>query len=130
MNDEFQTPREALLIAENKRLKAENNYLRQGIEHHFEKITPVAAIGDAEFYKMPDTYTLPACADIRGSLASTGNYHVIATIKNVYPEDIQIKYFADAKVIRLKAHWMVNELMPYLHERFIHALAKAIVKDL
>lgn len=127
---DFETPREALLRAENDRLKAENAYLRRAIDPQGNlTITPVAAIEERAMPTLAPTITLPTAAEIHGGLSRYGNYHVLGRLSFTQPEDLLVKYYAPADIIKHKAHWAVNELFPYLHEQFIRALAMAIRKD-
>lgn len=131
MNMMLETPREAALRAENDRLKAENAYLRRAIDPggrlHF---TPVAAIEEMTVPVLNEgqELRLPAIASVHGGLSRYGDYHVLARLSHsrAAPENLLVQYHAPAEAIKGKADYWPNELFPYLHQRFIAALANAI----
>jgi len=127
---DFETPREAVLRAENERLKAENSYLRQSLGLNTARLTPIGAVEEIELSHLPQNVTLPCVGSVRGGLSRYGNYHVLARLSHTraQPEDLLVQYHAPAENIKANAEYAVNELFPYLHQRFIAALANAIRK--
>lgn len=124
---DLETPKEAMLRADNARLKAENSYLRRAIEAGGDlKITPFAAIDERTMPTLPETITLPTVGTIHGGLSRYGDYHVMARLSHAQPEDMMVRYYAPGDIIKHKAMWAVNELFPYMHEQFIRALASAL----
>lgn len=125
------TPREAALMAENERLKGENAYLRRAVENRGDiTFTPRAVIEERVVQQMSPTITLPVVASVNGSLSRYGDYHVLARLSHwrAQPEDLTVQYHAPADTIKANANYWPNELFPYLHKRFITALANAIHK--
>jgi hypothetical protein len=124
----LQTPREAILEAENARLKAENEYLRRsvGAELYSLDFTPIAAVAEMEVSRQAETITLPCAASIRGNLSRHGNYHVMTKLRYAEPEDLCIQYHAPADIIKSNAVYALNELLPRLHEQFIRHLATEV----
>jgi len=124
---ELETPREASLKAENARLRSEVEYLRRMVDPskslHF---TPVAAVEERTMRALPEELRLPVIASVHGSLSRYGNYHVLARLSHAQPEDLVVQYHAPADEIKGKSHYFVNELFPYLHQRFIASLANAL----
>jgi hypothetical protein len=126
--EDFETPREAMLKAENYRLRAEVGYLRRAVDPaNLLKFTPIGAVKEMRLSELPETITLPVAASIHGNLSRYGDYHVIATLQRPMAENLIVKYYAPADAVKGKATYFVNELFPYLHRRFISALANAIV---
>lgn len=125
----FKTPREAILEAENERLKAENAYLRRAVDGPGIEITPIGVVEEMQMHRsMPDELRLPKVASVRGRLSDHGNYHVVAQLRFAAPEDLEIRYHAEAATIKMNADYAVNELLPMLHERFVRALAGALAR--
>lgn len=123
---DFETPREAALMAEMSRLKAENAYLRQALDVNHMTVTPIGVVDKVKTSRVGDTITLPVAARVGGSLSRYGNYHVEARVYLEQPEDLMVTYFAPADIIKSKAHYAINELLPYLHKQFILALGEAL----
>lgn len=128
---DFETPREAMLRAENDRLKAEVTYLRRALDPSGQlDFTPIAAREEIIVSRIEREIRLPVVASVRGGLSRHGDYHVLARLSHTQatPEDLVVQYHADATIIKGKADYCVNELFPFLHQRFISALANAIRK--
>jgi hypothetical protein len=124
---EFETPREAILRAENARLKAENDYLRRALNVGGLTVTPIGVVGEERLGSpLPDIFNLPVAGSVSGNLSRFGNYHVLARLYLEEPEDLEVRYYAPADIIKAKAGYAINELFPYLHEQFIRALASAL----
>jgi hypothetical protein len=126
---DLETPREAMLRAENERLKAEVEYLRRAVDPSRNlKFTPIAALDEITVSSLTTVIKLPVVASVQGNLSRHGDYHVIARLKHSHPEDLLVQYHAPADAIKGRADYAVNELFPYLHHRFIAALVSAINK--
>ncbi|MDO8683789.1 MAG: hypothetical protein Q7N50_09950 [Armatimonadota bacterium] len=128
---DFETPREAMLRAENTRLRSEVEYLRRAVDSTGElKFTPVSVIEERIMNPLLPAISLPVVASIQGNLFRYGDYHVLARLSHTQaqPEDLMVQYHAPAHAIKGNADYFVNELFPFLHQRFISALANAIRK--
>lgn len=125
---EWETPREAMLRAENNRLRAENEYLRRAVGVGDMTVTPMAVIENIRLSSLPDELRLPAVGSIRGSLSRYGNYHVLARIRLERAEDLAVQYYAPADIVKAKATYAINELLPYMHKQFIQALGHSVAK--
>lgn len=127
----FETPREAVLRAENERLKSEVAYLRKAVDPAGQMMfTPIGAVEEMVVHHFLPEIKLPLVASIHGGLSRYGNYHVLARLGHdrSEPEDLTVQYHAPADMLKAKADYAVNELFPYLHQRFISSLANAIRK--
>jgi hypothetical protein len=121
----FQTPREAILQAENDRLSAENAYLRRAVDGA--TLTPIGMQEDMEIRgPIPHELRLPIAMSVKGQLMRAGNYSVVARTAYGEAENLEVAYFCDGTAIKSKADYAVNELLPYLHEQFIRALVVAL----
>ena len=121
------TPREAMLDAENKRLRAENMHLRELVDPALD----IRPYGTTETIEMRsprlETITLPRQGGILGELRNN-SYAVLGTFA-MPPERFEVAYYCDAITLKSRADYAVNEVLPWMHEQFIRALIPAIQKS-
>jgi hypothetical protein len=122
----FMTPNEAVLKAENDRLRAENEYLKSAVDRPGVHFGPVAAVEDLRDLNVDyQEIRLPLVAGVQANLANDGRWHVMASSFGG-ADKIAVKYFADERIFRQNTHYAVNEILPKLHDKFIRMLAEEI----
>lgn len=123
----FDTPQEALLKAENHRLRAENEYLRRAVEAPGRTVRPYGIEEEISLRDVPPEIRLVRIGGVESKLAEDGKWHVIGSFERMQDGGrLAVTYYADQS--RIDDMTFVNDVLPRLHERFIRQLADIIVK--
>lgn len=124
----FDTPKEAVLKAENARLRAENEYLRRAVEAPDVRVTPYAVEQDMEFSgSLPPQITLPCSASVRGRLMEDQRWHVVGRAGMRDGSRVEVSYYMP-RFGGLPDAELLNSVLPRMHEQFIRHLADLFSK--
>lgn len=124
----FDTPQEAMLKAENAKLRAENEYLRRAVEAPGIVIRPYGIEEEMTLRDVPPEIRLAKIGGVQAKLAEDGKWHVIGSFDRMQDgRSLAVTYYADAS--QIDDMTFVNNILPKLHEKFIRQLADIIVKS-
>lgn len=126
----FDTPQEAALKAEIARLRAENKWLRNAVEHPH--AAGVKAYGVEEYMQLrelPKDIRLPLVAGVKGALLPDGRWSVVGWQDRIAGDRLEVGYYTDGYRQRhIDDLTFVNHILPKCHEKFIEALSGIFAK--
>ena len=125
----FMTPKEAVLQAENDRLRSENEWMKRALEGGGATVTPYGMQSEMAMTRPVDHLQLPRRASICGT-RNVDRWEVIASYEMREADKVRIDYFVTETMRAHQDDWsFINNVLPKMHEIFIRQLGDLFVRE-